>query len=129
MKEVYDRAESLGPDGVKFSKELRNDMQRVFNEAGKPVKYKNDVNIVNLTQSREKSVAGGSGSAERQFIVSVLVSTNDKGEIVMSIESYLSKSADKTDKHANLQSILILDKHGKIIESQISKEVKKCLAR
>lgn len=126
MKEIYDRAEKLGPAGQKFSAELQGEMTRVFNEGGQQVQDKNDVNVVNLDMHREAQTGR---SSYNQFAVNVVVGTHDDGTIKMSVESYLSKSAGKKDKHADLQSVLSIDKHGKIIESETSKAVKKCLAR
>jgi hypothetical protein len=126
MKEIYDRAEKLGPAGHKFSAQLQGEMAKVFNEVGQPVHNKDDVNIINFDMHRE---AQAGKSSYNQFAVNVVVSTHDDGTLTMSVESYLSKSAGKKDKHADLQSILRIDQHGKIIESETSKAVKKCLAR
>ncbi|HUN55854.1 MAG TPA: hypothetical protein VMU29_11920 [Smithella sp.] len=126
MQEVYGRAEALGKNGKNFSAELREEMTGVFNEAGQPVQNKDDVNIVNFSMHRE----GQTGkSSFDQFAVNIVVGTHDDGSIQISVESYLSKSAGKKDKHADLQSILIVDKHGKVIQSDVSKSVRKCLAR
>ncbi len=127
MEEVYARAESLGTAGVRFSKDLRKEMKRVYKEAGKPVKDRNDVNIVNLTLDRQ--VSAGGGSAERQFIVEVAIHSKGNGNIVVDVQSYFSKSADKKDRQENLQSILVLNEHGKVVMSENSAAVKACLAR
>ena len=127
MEEVYARAESLGTAGVRFSKDLRKEMKRVYKEAGKPVKDRNDVNIVNLTLDRQ--VSADSDSAERQFIVEVAVHSKGNGNIVVDVQSYFSKSTDKKDRQANLQSILVLNEYGKVVMSENSAAVKACLAR
>ena len=125
MNEVYTRAESLGPDGIRFAQDLRNEMTRVLNEAGQPVKDKNDVNVVSLDLNREISAGKDSNG---QFIVDVIVNTHGDGNIHVIVDSYFSKSAGKKDKHKEVQSILVLDKYGKVIESEKSKKVKACLA-
>lgn len=126
IQEVYSRAESLGPDGVSFAQDLRNEMTRVFNEAGQPVKDKNDVNVVSLKLDRQLSV--GSGSNEKQFYVEVAVHSKGNGEIVVDVQSYFSKSQGKKDKQENLQSILVLNKYGKVINGDKSAAVNACLA-
>ena len=127
MEEVYARAESLGPAGVRFSQDLRNEMTRVFNKAGKPVKDSNDVNIVNLKLDRQVSV--GKGSAERQFIVDIAVYSKGNGNVDLDVQSYFSESADKKDRQENIQSIMVLNKDGAIIMSENSPAVNACLAR
>jgi len=54
MEQVYARAESLGGTGKNFSQELRNEMTRVFNEAGKPVKNSNEDQVVTLDLDRQE---------------------------------------------------------------------------
>lgn len=127
MEEVYTRAESLGKAGNGFSKDLRKEMKRVFKEAGKPVKDKNDVNVVNLTLDRQ--VSAGSGSAERQFIVEVAIHSKGNGDVVVDVQSYFSKSANKKDKQENFQSIIFLNKDGEITMSENSAAIKACLSR
>ena len=127
LEEVYARAESLGPAGARFSKDLREEMARVFNEAGRPVKDGDDVNIVDLTLDRQAST--GSGSAERQFRVEVTVHSKGNGEIDVDVQNYFIESAGKKDKQENLQSFLILNKSGEVIMGQNSMAVKACLAR
>lgn len=127
MEEVYVRAESLGPDGVRFAHDLRSEMTSTFNEAGEDVKDKDDVNIVNLKLDRQVSV--GSGSKERQFIVEAAVHSKGNGNIDVDVQSYFSKSADKKDRQENLQSIFVLNKSGKVIMNENSSTVEACLAR
>lgn len=125
MQEVYSRAELLGPDGISFAQDLRNEMKRVFNEAGQSVKDKDDVNIVNLKLDRQLST--GSGSNERQFIVEVVIASKGNGEIDVDVQSYFSKSQDKKDKQEYLQSILVLNKYGEVIKGDKSAAVNACL--
>lgn len=127
MEEIYARAESLGPAGVRFSQDLRNEMTRVFNEAGKPVKDKNDVNIVNLNLDRQVSI--GKGSAERQFIVDVAVYSKGNGNVDLDVQSYFSGSAGKKGKEENIQTIMVLNQDGEIVMSENSAAVNACLAR
>jgi hypothetical protein len=126
IQEVYSRAESLGPDGISFAQDLRNEMTRVFNEAGQPVEDKNDVNVVSLKLDRQLSVGGGSN--EKQFYVEVAVHSKGNGEVVVDVQSYFSKSQGKKDKQENLQSILVLNKYGKVIKGDKSATVNACLA-
>jgi hypothetical protein len=125
IQEAYSRAESLGPDGVIFAQDLRNEMTRVFNEAGQPVEDKNDVNVVSLKLDRQLST--GSGSDEKQFYVEVAVHSKGNGEVVVDVQSYFSKSQGKKDKQENLQSILVLNKDGKVIKGDKSAMVNACL--
>jgi len=125
MQEVYSRAELLGPDGVSFAQDLRNEMTRVFNEGGQSVKDKDDVNIVNLKLDRQLST--GSGSNERQFIVEVVIASKGNGEIDVDVQSYFSKSQGRKDKQEYLQSILVLNKYGKVIKGDKSAMVNACL--
>ncbi len=125
MEEVYARAKSLGPAGIRFSQDLRNEMIRVFNEAGKPVKDSNDVNIVNLTLDRQVLI--GSGSAERHFIVEAAVHSKGNGDVDVDVQSYFSESAHKKDKWENLQSFLVLNKFGEVIMGEKSAAVNACL--
>jgi hypothetical protein len=123
MEDVYTRAESLGSVGVSFSQELRNEMKHVFNEVGTPVKEKNSENIASLFL--DKPTRSG------DFIVAVAVHNNDDGNVVIDVQSYFSKSKGKKDKRDNLQTILILDKYGKLIEGHesASAKVNACLSR
>ena len=127
MEEIYARAESLGPAGVRFSQDLRNEMTRVSNEAGKPVKDKNDVNIVNLNLDRQVSI--GKGSAERQFIVDVAVYSKGNGNVDLDVQSYFSGSTGKKIKEENIQSIMVINQDGEIVMSENSAAVDACLAR
>lgn len=127
LEEVYARAESLGPAGARFSRDLREEMERVFKEAGRPVKDRSDANIVNLTLDRQVSM--GSGSAERQFRVEVAVHSKGNGNIDVDVQSYFSESANEKNKQAVVQSFLVLNKFGEVIMSQTSEAVGACLAR
>ena len=127
LEEVYARAESLGPAGARFSKDLREEMARVFNEAGRPVNDGADVNIVDLTLDRQLST--GSGSAERQFRVEVAVHSKGNGDIDVDVQSYFSESADRKNRQEHLQSIIVLNKFGEVIMGEKSQAVGACLAR
>jgi hypothetical protein len=126
MEEVYARSKILGADGVRFAQDLSKEMTRVFNEAGPPVKDKDDVNAVNLDLNRE--IASGA-NADEQFIVTIVVNTHGDGTIVVIVESYFSKSAGKKDKHDEARSVMRLDKYGRVTESEGSPAVKACLTR
>jgi hypothetical protein len=127
LEEVYARAESLGPAGSRFSRDLREEMARVFNEAGRPVNDGADVNIVDLTLDRQ--VSTGSGSAERQFRVEVAVHSKGNGNIDVDVQSYFTESADRKNRQEQLQSIIVLNKFGDVIMSEESEAVSACLAR
>ncbi len=134
MEEIYARVESLGPTGVRFSQDLRNEMTRVFDEAGKPVKDKNGVNIVSLNLDRvdlklDRRVAIGKGPLERQFIVNVTVYSKGNGDVNLDVQSYFSESADKKDKQENIQTTIFFNQDGEIFGSQKSAAVEACLAR
>jgi hypothetical protein len=134
MEEIYDRAESLGPAGVRFSQELRNEMTRVFDEAGKPVKDKNGVNIVSLNLDRvdlklDRRLPIGKGCLERQFIVNVVVQSKGNGDVNLDIESYFSGSAGKNDKQENIPTLILFNQNGEILNSQNSAAVNACLER
>ncbi len=127
LEEVYARAESLGPAGVRFSKDLRDEMSRFIHEAGRPVSDGDDVNIADLTLDRQ--VSTGIGSAERQFRVEVTVHSKGNGDIDVDVQSYFTESAGKKNKQDNLQSFLVLNKFGDVIMGQKSEAVSACLAR
>ncbi len=127
MEETYARAELLGPAGVQFSRDLRYEMTRVFNEAGKPVKNNADVNIVNLNLDRQVSI--GKGSAERQFIVDVTVYSMPSGNVHIDVQSYFPRSTGKKNKQDNMQNIMTLNKEGEIVIAENSEEVDACLTR
>lgn len=127
LEEVYARAESLGPAGVRFSKDLRDEMSRVFHEAGRPVQDSSDVNIVDLTLDRQ--VSTGSGSADRQFRVEVAVHSKGNGDIDVDVQSYFTESAGRKNRQEHLQSIIVLNKFGDVIMSEESEAVSACLAR
>lgn len=127
LEEVYARAESLGPAGVRFSRELRAEVARVIHEAGRPVRDEKDVNIVDLTLDRQ--ISTGSGSAERLFRVDVAVHSKGNGEIDVDVQSIFSDPADRKSKQDYRQSFLVLNQSGKVIRGQQSKTVSACLAR
>lgn len=130
MEDVYAHVESFGPEGVNFAQELRNEMKHVYNEAGKPVKDSNnmnDVNVVNLHLNR----IGQVGSKEGQFIIEIKVISHNNGDIYVDVQGYFSKLAGKNhrEKQYEIDDGLIVNKLGGIINQDISKSVKACLAR
>lgn len=126
MEEVYSRAEKLGSNGASFAKDLRNEMTRVFNEAGQEVKDKDDVNIVNLKLDRQ--VSKGNASKERQFIVEIAVHSKGDGNVDVDVQSYFSETGKK-NRQENIQSIIVLNKSGRVISGHKSAAVDACLAR
>ncbi len=134
MEEIYARAESLGPAGVRFSQDLRSEMTRVFDEAGKPVKDRDGVNITYLNLDRtnlnlNRRLPIGKGSLERQFIVNVVVHSKGNGNVDLDIQSYFSRSTGKEDKQENIQTILFLNQEGEIVTAEKSAAVDACLRR
>lgn len=134
MEEIYARAESLGPTGVRFSQDLRNEMTRIFDEAGKPVKDKDAVNIVSLNLDRvdlklNRRLPIGIGFLEKQFIVNVDVHSKGNGNVDLDVQSYFSGSAGKEDKQENIQAIIFLNQKGEIYWNENSAIVDACLRR
>lgn len=123
MEDVYDRAESLGSVGVKFSQDLHKEINKVFNKAHKPVKDKDSENIVSLFLDRP--------TVNGDFIVSIAVNSKGGGNVVVDVQSYFSESKGKLGKKESMETILILDKYGKIIDGyeSASSKVRACLAR
>lgn len=123
MEDVYDRAESLGSVGVKFSQDLHKEINKVFNKAHKPVKDKDGENIVSLFLDRP--------TVNGDFIVSIAVNSKGGGIVVVDVQSYFSDSKGKSGKKDSMETILILDKYGKIIDGyeSASAKVHACLAR
>jgi hypothetical protein len=127
MEQVYARAGSLGTSGKNFSQELRNEMTRVFNEAGKPVKNSNDDQVVTLDLDRQESL---SVSADRQFIVNVAVHSLYDDNIHVDVQSYFSSSGNNVkDRQEYLENLIQVNKFGEIIADKESAAVKACLAK
>jgi hypothetical protein len=123
MEDVYARADSLGSVGVKFSQDLRKEMKKVFNKAGKPVKDKDSEKIVSLFLDRP--------TVKGDFIVSVAVFSKDNSNVEIDVQSYFSESEGKIGKQESLQTLLTIDKYGEVIDGHetASAGVKACLAR
>lgn len=127
MEQVYARAESLGGTGKNFSQELRNEMTRVFNEAGKPVKNSNEDQVVTLDLDRQESL---SVSADRQFIVNVAVHSLYDDNIHVDVQSYFSSSGNNVkDRQEYLENLIQINKFGEIMADKESAAVKACLAK
>jgi hypothetical protein len=127
MEQVYARAESLGGTGKNFSQELRNEMTRVFNEAGKQVKNSNEDQVVTLDLDRQESL---SVSADRQFIVNVAVHSLYDNNIHVDVQSYFSSSGNNIkDRQEYLENLIQVNKFGEIMADKESAAVKSCLAK
>jgi len=127
MEQVYARAESLGGTGKNFSQELRNEMTRVFNEAGKQVKNSNEDQVVTLDLDRQESL---SVSADRQFIVNVAVHSLYDDNIHVDVQSYFSSSGNNVkDRQEYLENLIQINKFGEIMADKESAAVKACLAK
>jgi len=127
MEQVYARAESLGGTGKNFSQELRNEMTRVFNEAGKQVKNSNEDQVVTLDLDRQESL---SVSADRQFIVNVAVHSLYDNNIHVDVQSYFSSSGNNVkDRQEYLENLIQVNKFGEIMADKESAAVKACLAK
>lgn len=123
MEDVYARANSLGSVGAKLSQDLRKEMKKVFNKAGKPLKDKNSENIVSLFLDRP--------TVNGDFIVSIAVHNKDNSNIEIDVQSYFSESKGKKEKRESLETLLTINKYGKVIEGHetASASVNACLAR
>lgn len=86
--DVYARAESLGPDGVRFANELRETVARAVAEADRTPMDGDDVTIVNT--GLDRMVAESGGAAPRQSIVKAAVHRVGNGDVVVDVMSHLA---------------------------------------